>query len=571
MARGITDFGDGHGYLYVVDKDGVTIKGVYDNDVSGATQVRQIGSYNSPLSMNRAAVGTITVTGCASAGNVTDVTILGVNQIILFACATSVNATLAAQIAAAINAFTPATGYNYTAISVGAVVYIYAPAAAGSSLNGQAITVGKSVGSLTFDTTTFTAGATAGGDYDSLTGVRIFMDADYGPLGITCSVPAIPTSLTYAIEITKYVTMRGLEGGYDTKSITLASDKALSVGRRVAHTLLEVDTEGAAASDNLKYIDTTDFVEGDIIVLRSVATARVVTVLSSTSGTENIFTAAAASFALAGTTNAMVLYYSNDATNGPSFYEVSRTSQASLVPNVTNLRANSIPQPASGSANTVLTNAGGAITYTPGTSKQVQYLSGSATLAAGYTFAGTGTPMDGDEFWIIYRATMTYAGGNTITIFGVVLTADQALSGDVTVYAKYDSTLAAYVATVNNGTSLLNVGDTLTFVVPVSFETGEQCNNDIIIPSKCTITGISANVTKALTATDAGTITAKIAGTGITTGVITIPLSSALGTTVAVVPSAANLATAGQVLTLLTAKTTVGGKALVTVTYTRTK
>lgn len=570
MARGISDLGNGFGYLYVVAADGVTIKSVFRNHNDGAADVRNMGSYNAPLAENRAGVATITVVSCASVGNVTAVTVLGNNLLSgNVAVTTAVPTTTAAAIAANINAFTPGAGYKYFASSQAGVITLYAPASAGSSINGTAITVSVSSGTIVTTTTTFVNGSDVGGEFDKDFGWRFYMDADYGASGITGSTPADPTVLTYATEITKYMTVRGSEIGGVSSSATLSSDGAYEVGRLGVFTFLTVDTQGAAATDNMVYIQPTDFVEGDIVIVKAADPTRVVTVKSSASAVQNIFLTNDTDFACDEKTSAILLQYSNDDTNGASFYEIARTGNGATLPNLVNLRLNSIATPAQGVTGTDLTAGGGTINLTPGTSKEVLYLTGTPALVGNWVIQGAGTPMDGDQFIVLYRA-VSILGANTITIFGNSLTTDQALSGNVMIYAKYHAANTTYRTQVISGASLLNVSDSLTWTIPVSFETGEQCNNTTIIPSKCTITGISATVKKALSNTDAGTITAKINGVAVTTGVITIPLSSALNTTVAVTPSAANIATTGQTLTLLTEKTTAGGKAIVTVTYTRT-
>lgn len=90
---------------------------------------------------------------------------------------------------------------------------------------------------------------------------------------------------------------------------------------------------------------------------------------------------------------------------------------------------------------TTLVNGGGTITLTPGTNKVIQRLIGSPTLAASYTFQG-GTAVAGDEFIIDYKATAT-VGANTITIFGIALTTEQALAGELIVYAYFTGTVWA--------------------------------------------------------------------------------------------------------------------------------
>jgi len=105
--------------------------------------------------------------------------------------------------------------------------------------------------------------------------------------------------------------------------------------------------------------------------------------------------------------------------------------------------------------------------------------------------------------------------------------------------------------------------------VPVSFETGFQMATlDIYFPAKAQITRIRSIVTKALAGTDSGTIQAKnSAGTDLTTGLLTHAASAALADKQSAVPTANHTVAADDFLRLVTAKTTAGGEALVTIEY----
>lgn len=107
--------------------------------------------------------------------------------------------------------------------------------------------------------------------------------------------------------------------------------------------------------------------------------------------------------------------------------------------------------------------------------------------------------------------------------------------------------------------------------IPVSFEAGEQLSNRIYFPYKATIVRLRSIVTKALAATDNGTITAQNdASQAMASGVLTHLASAALGNEQTTVPTSNNIVEAGSSIRLVTAKTTVGGKALVSVEFQRT-
>lgn len=102
-----------------------------------------------------------------------------------------------------------------------------------------------------------------------------------------------------------------------------------------------------------------------------------------------------------------------------------------------------------------------------------------------------------------------------------------------------------------------------------SFETGEAGACKIYFPFKVQIVRIRTIVTKALAATDAGTITGANSTGNSTGGVVTIPLSSVLGTEVTVTPTTNNVVNAGDFYNLTSAKVTAGGKVNGTVEYAR--
>jgi len=82
------------------------------------------------------------------------------------------------------------------------------------------------------------------------------------------------------------------------------------------------------------------------------------------------------------------------------------------------------------------------------------------------------------------------------------------------------------------------------------------------MPYPGSVTNLYVQVTKALAATDAGTVILKNnAGTTMTaTTPVSIPLSTVAGTAYDTAITANNSFVAGDILTVFTAKTTVGGK-----------
>ena len=330
MAKGINDIGNGYGWLYETLPDGTTITAVDGNTNDGARNFKRMAVTNAPLSSNRSAIATITVTGCAGAGDITSILINGVNQLgAPLAVVTAVNATLAASIAAAINAFTPGSGTKQTAYAIGAVVYVVTPPESGAALNGQAITVAASDITTTTTTTTFVNGATSAGVYDSEFGRRYYIDADYGAAGIVGSAPADPSVLTYAFEITEYLTQRGMQAGIPLLNPTLATD-TLVASNRYSSVMAYAISGQAGAADVLAQINAAKFIDGDLIILSAYDIAAAITVESapvttSTAATPNIYLSGNVPFVLDGITKQLMLAYKYDATLGAIFTELSRS------------------------------------------------------------------------------------------------------------------------------------------------------------------------------------------------------------------------------------------------------
>tara|TARA_R110002167_G_scaffold100810_2_gene263060 strand:- start:989 stop:1843 length:855 start_codon:yes stop_codon:yes gene_type:complete len=254
----------------------------------------------------------------------------------------------------------------------------------------------------------------------------------------------------------------------------------------------------------------------------------------------------------------------------------------------------------------------------------ILYTSGSVTLTSPYTIQTTGTNQEGDFYKFYYNADLDF-DSNAFTVMGVVMPEDiddhnciidayydgSAWSvtftptfGDVSwitgtmmaaatiTSAKYGalsvdrSALAATVvdATKIDTSAVINakiapsavtvdkLGGTLAqevITIPVSFETGEQSINSFTIPYDCTMSSIRYIVTKAIAATDNATISSTIGGVSTSPATITIVASTVIDTAAVTAYSSAPVS-AGDIITMTSAKTTPGGKALITLTLTRT-
>jgi hypothetical protein len=217
-------------------------------------------------------------------------------------------------------------------------------------------------------------------------------------------------------------------------------------------------------------------------------------------------------------------------------------------------------------------SAGLTLNVNPNTDGKFIQLIGTGALGGDVNITCTPAPSEtirsSEEFYVTYTGDLD-PNGYTITIFGVALTDTQVAAGKVSVYAYYDYANTAFVTQVVQDPTVNEQGESI--VIPVSFETDEQCNNSIIAAFNGTIEQEDAFVTKELANTDAGTITVQINGTPVTNGAITIPLSSPLDTQVSATPTALNTFVKGDIISAVTAKTTAGGKALLTLTAIRTQ
>lgn len=103
----------------------------------------------------------------------------------------------------------------------------------------------------------------------------------------------------------------------------------------------------------------------------------------------------------------------------------------------------------------------------------------------------------------------------------------------------------------------------------MSFDSGETTTTLIYFPFAVRINKIRGIVMKALAATDSGTITGSNSTGASTGGVITALASAALNTAYSVTPTSNNMVGKDNYYQLVSAKTTAGGKILISLEYSR--
>lgn len=524
---------------------------------------------------------------------------------------------MASKIVDGINSASPASGSDYNGSFKNNVVTLIAEPSDGDSVNGHTVAIsfaaGSNLGTVSTTTVDVNGGTDTTGIYDSAAGYRFYLDADYGSSSDTCSGEgsAVVGDKSNAIEITKYLVMRGVQTHADQEELTISSGR-ITPNRIASIKRIIVDTEASASTDNLDTIDATnDFVDNDVVELVGKDSARKTTVRDSQ---DNIYLTNSNNFTTGDQTVRLTLEYRNDPNNGPSFYEIYRSTSPGIT--VSDMRGASIPQPVSGTDTINLTAGGGTTSFDPDADEGYQIITGSPTLTASWTFQGGGTPKDGDTFLVDYRATPT-VGGNNVTIFGITLTDNQAASGALLVRATYDATAAGWKARLfadlsqsdvvenshikevsgakltSNSVSntaiatdavraneikdgevgILELAPTLRvedLAILVSFETGEQGEYRYHLSYDAKVELATFRATLAIAGTDDGTITLGSTAGDMAGGVITAQAGSVFGTEANATPSSNQNISAGSHIKITTNKTTAGGKGVLIIKISRT-
>lgn len=277
----INKLGSGVGYIYATLPNTTTIVAVEKNTPIGVRNMRGLGAVSAPISAAKSSVGTIKITA-AGTGNITAVTINGVNQISATVIVTTGDVgQTALDLATAINSYTPA-GYIFTADPIYDTVYIYSTPEDGAAVNTLSITVSVSDPSTTTTTTAFSGGSSQGGVVDTTVGLDFFLDP-------TATATANSINVVTASNVSAYMIVRGLQTGVYTDSMNInAQCSLLNIVRCSAFTNIKIDTFGGAASQNLEFIDPTDFVQGDTIRFVQESANRIVTLVDASKATTSL-------------------------------------------------------------------------------------------------------------------------------------------------------------------------------------------------------------------------------------------------------------------------------------------
>lgn len=140
-----------------------------------------------------------------------------------------------------------------------------------------------------------------------------------------------------------------------------------------------------------------------------------------------------------------------------------------------------------------------------------------------------------------------------------------------------DLVLGADEIAIGNGTTIIAINkseifknDIVFFPIEISFESGEQCNNEVQIPFNFDIIYINTFVIKQIAATDIAEVYTKINGTNVTNGYIQWSPTTAINTQNSVIPTGNFSGVANSTISFVASKTTPGGKVRFSVWLKRT-
>ena len=583
----LSDIGNGLGYIYVTNPIAISgaptageIYTVLPNDADGVRTSKVLGLQASALATNRVATGIITIDAPTGVGSITNIKvstmpIINTGSPITYTGATT-DADLAQKIVDGINAYSPGSSEDtFSAVRIDNVVYISTSVSGVSKYNNKSTTI-TSTGFFTYtEDQIVSGGSTSDESFDDSFGYQFFLDADYASGGC-CSGAGTATinDLSKALEITPFIVNIGLQSAIPRVNIQLADD-SIVYDRKGALTLVKLTGEGGA-NDSLDTIITKNPSDGDRIVLYSLTNT-----ITINSGSSNIILKTSTYDVI--TTDSIELMY-NTSTN--IWYELSRSNQ--VIGSIADYRAAGYGMFSSEGYNTATVAATGTVNFTPNVSSKYQKLTGAATLTGNVVYGFAGTPVNGDEFFLEYDAAVTRVAF-TLTIFGITVTADQALNGGLIFYARYVSggwqaqvypnlnsggTYTFQAATEfykDNSVTVAKVSSTLkteVIVLPISWDTNRTGDHKIILPYPCTVSQIDIYADDLIEATDDADVNFKN-NAGLSMGTQTFTAGDLIGTGLSITPSANNIFTAGQVLTATTTKTTKGGNAKVSLTIVK--
>ncbi|MDB4301929.1 hypothetical protein N9924_00030 [bacterium] len=498
----LSKLGSGTGLIYLTDADGVLSGQEFPNTTRGREIAERLMIVSSPVTSSISATATVNIT--AAGGTITNLTY---NAVSVFDTASPITgattADQATNLANAINGYVSTP--EYTASASGSVVTVYLDPSQGSLLNGSTGVI--AVTATTTGTTTDLDGGVDPADLvDSQIGYRMFVNA-------SSSAPSL--DLTGATDITTGVIRKSASTPFTQEEVTISSG-VISPARDGNITVISVETEGAIAADDLENVETGIFTDGDILILRGVDVARVVTVKEG----GNIELANNGDFLSGSKDNVICLQFFNDGT--PTWFETFRSP--GIVLSVANLRSSGIAEPIQGVDTQAIVLGGSSTTLTAGTDKGFLALTGTGTLTGSVSYSLAAGLVDGDTFTIDYNGVITL-GGFTITLMGVALTTTQALEGNIVAQGVWDAANTNWIVSFFRDTQLVDLADDNDLALKEDYLDLPAGNGYVLVSTTAGVRTWVANSTDIVLDANSGTVSSG-AGVETTLRTITIPANT---------------------------------------------
>lgn len=533
----LKDLGNNSGLLYATDKSGLVflINGTKNND-AGAEAIKRDALTRAGEGYPISAQGAVEFSVVGANDSITDFTINGVSQFNtvggFIPITLGMESDAAQDLVDAVNSYIPPSGANYTGFAIGGKAYFNAPSDFGSTLNGDvlAIVVGLPA-SQTIVLTDVDGGSDGDEVISEVNGRRYFINSDSA---------AVPGDLTGATEITDEIVMRGSQNAVATLSQTIASASVTNLDRYSNISVLELGAGGATDLDVIK----GDFAIHDIIIIKNTS-AFTITVndLSINSGNLKL---SPTTFAQINDDYLMLLMYIDDPIDGLVFKELFRTPQGVAVDSITDVEL--APLSVGTPELKALSVTAAQIALTTITQAQMALLS-----------IGTPELIDGS-------VTNPKIGALAVD------TAELALLAVDTAQLKDDAITTAKI--LDSNVTLEKLEADLQkgfFTMSISWDSTTEIGQiKAKIPFDLTVDEILVSVADTIEATDDATFIPKNnAGTAMTDGTVDVPSGTVIGNDFTSTPTANNTFVAGEKMIFETLKGTPGGRAEVTVCYTR--
>lgn len=426
---GISKLANGIGLVYKTAPDGITVELTVSNTPEDVTFLKRDAASRGPVSGEILATGTVLIAALPpSGGNISDVSVNGINQMAAAINIVINESTTAILVADAINLSPPTSGPRYTAQAVGNLITLTGPTGSGDNNNGDLITTTASDG-ITLTTTPIDGGADGSKTFDALSGSRYFLNADPG---------ALEGDLTGSEEITDFLIIRGLQSNPIIEALVIAAG-TISLLRRSQITAIEIKNESDAANDDLDFIDPSGFQIGDKIKITGDDATQIATLRDKSVSGGNIKLANQQSFPTGEKESNIQLFLTLD-TGGLTIWAEYSRSPGQILTGDSFWEAG-LPVDF-GHRQEELTAGGGTITVKIDKPLDKTHLelitTGLVALTANWSIQFTGgPPKDGQRVEVEYNGTVTL-GTFSINIFGIALSIKEAAVGGIRITAIWD-------------------------------------------------------------------------------------------------------------------------------------